>query len=240
MNNNFLKRAVDPKQYDFSDVFWDKEISLKSSPTREWFWEYLKQNQNFWLNKDVLDIGCGTGWSVDLFLSNGAKSVQGFDPSEKSVRLAHTLHPDLNIRLDSLESFSSEIEYDFIVSIMSFGHIENVEHAFQKVFTLLKPKGRFLLFVPNYDYFKKPRYNYQIKVSDINDGEYVAQILRPHWGTIAEIVRKTSVYKTIAEMVGFGLVMEDQLKPTENLIKRSPYYEETKNDTLVDLFIFRK
>lgn len=239
MKNIFLKRAVDPQQYDFEDVFWDQEVGL-SSPTREWFWEYIRNFSSFWENKDVLDVGCGTGWLLELLKKNGARSAEGFDPSQKNVEIAHKLYPEFPVSHSKLESFKTKKQYDVVFAIMSFGHIADPEGAFQKIYQLLRIKGDFIITVPNYEYFKKSRYDYIVEVKDINEDEFVTQTRRPHWGLIAEIVRKTSIYKNAATKVGFNLLEEVSMKPTQNLIVRASRYQETRENTLADLLHFQK
>lgn len=239
MKNDFLERAVNPSQYDFEDVFWEQETGL-NSPTRDWFWKYLQKFSSLWKDRDVLDVGCGTGWLAELLDKNGARTVEGFDPSKKSVEIAHKLHPELRILHSDLDSFDAKKQYGLILAVMSFGHIANVERSFQKVYQLLKRGGDFIITVPNYEYFRKPRYDYFVEIKDINEGEYVTQTRRPHWGLIAEIVRKTFVYIDAAEKVGFSLVKEVPMKPTERLAVRAPRYQETRNETLTDLLHFSK
>lgn len=239
MKNTFLKRATDPQQYDSEDVFWDQEVGL-SSPTREWFWEFLQEFSSVWQNRDVLDIGCGTGWLMELLSKNNARSVEGFDPSQKSVEIAHRLYPRLPIFHSELASFATKKRYDVVFAIMNFGHIADVDASFRKIYQLLERTGDFIITVPNYEYFRKPRYDYIVEVEDMNEDEFVTQTKRPQWGLIAEIVRKASIYKNAAAKVGFNLLEEISMKPTKNLITRVPRYQETRNAILVDLLHFQK
>ncbi len=148
-----LEKATNPAQYDLEEVVWAKEI--EDSPTRRFYYEYLGKYEDKWKDADILDIGCGTGWLMNLLLKNGARLVEGAEPSIRNARAANKLYPSLKVFNSAFESFSTERKYDLIISVMVFSHISDINSAFRKLTTLLKESGEAQIVVPDYDYFKK-------------------------------------------------------------------------------------
>jgi cyclopropane fatty-acyl-phospholipid synthase-like methyltransferase len=239
--NHFLIRALDPLQYDRSDVFWNNETGL-TSPTRKFFYSYLIKYKKIWAGADILDIGCGTGWLLDLLRKQGARSVEGIEPSRKSLKISEKLFPAIKIYNCDLEHFHPKKHYDLIISIMSFPHIhtDNLFSEFSKLYDALNSKGELQMAIPAYDYFRKQRHDYKVNIEDINPDEYITQTQRPHWGLIAEIVRKNTIYTEIAKNAGFSLIKEIPMKPTKELINEAPRYKNCQNDAITYLIRLKK
>lgn len=236
---NILKRAVNPTQYDFDDVNWRQEGSGLESPSRKFMWHYIKPYTKDWEGKSLLDIGSGTGWFMNQTLKYGVAKVYGIEPSKKNVLIARKNFPDIQTEEVTLENFRSKHKFDIIVGIMSFLHIKNLDSAFSKVANILKRKGILFLVVPDFEYFKKPRYNYEIIIEPISQDSYAAQVKRPS-GILASIVRKTEVYKKYGSKYGFSLKKDIPMPPTKELIAKEPKYKETKDEPLTRLLVFKR
>lgn len=100
-------------------------------------------------NKDILDIGCGTG-NHSVILSQKSKSVTGIDLSEQMIAVAKSkakLIKNLNFITSSVEDLAqhSEKKYDVIVSLFNvINHIDSLEQLllfYNSCSTLLKPNG---------------------------------------------------------------------------------------------------
>lgn len=102
--------------------------------------------------KTLLDLGCGMGEHLDLYLEGGAKKVTGVDLS-----LAMLKEAEKNLKTKySTEKFSlyqgamEEIEHlplspvDFVVSSFALHYVEDFPALLEKVRPLLKPKGYFI------------------------------------------------------------------------------------------------
>lgn len=232
-----LERAVNPQQYDFVDIDWTKEDA--KSPTRMFFYEYLRKYEHMWVNADILDAGCGIGWLVDLLMKNGANSVVGIDPSEKNVMAAKRLFPFANISQATLESFSTKKQYDLIIAVMVLLHVRDVDSAFRRLHSLLRSSKGLQVVVPDYEHFRTQRFGYDISFEEINDDEYVAQVVRP-FGILADVVRKNHVYTAAASRAGFRLVEEVPMPPTPDLLSAAPKYLAFKDKPLTHLLRFEK
>ena len=236
---DIYKRAINPYQYDLSDMQWEEE-GTKSSPTRTLHYNYhlFKYLKNI-KNKSCLDIGCGTGQLLDEFKKRGAKKAQGFEPSIKNIKIAKALYPDLKITRSTLQEFKIKDQFDIITCIMVLVHIPNLKQAFEKFKSLLNENGELYLIVENFSYFEKPRHGYEFNIKELNKKEAVIAVKR-RYGFTADVIRKIEVYKKVAKKTGLVLEKEVKLKFTKNLIKAAPRYKSAKNVIINHLLIYRK
>jgi SAM-dependent methyltransferase len=88
----------------------------------------------------VLEIGCGLG---DLLASMSTSQCVGVDVSPRMIALARIRHPALDLRVADVERDPlPEGPFDFIVFSDAVGHLDDVEHALERVRPLLAPTGR--------------------------------------------------------------------------------------------------
>lgn len=236
MIQQLLARATDPLQYDLEDVFWNSENSL-ASPTRRFFFDYLFQFKGQWKDADILDIGCGTGWLMELLKENGAKSVEGVEPSHKNSTCVR--EKGFPVYCGEFASFETEKTYDVLTSVMVLGHIAEICPAFEKMFSLTRKGGEVHLIVPAYEYFKRQREGCTVEVADISPEAYVVQVTR-ELGKIAEIVRKEEVYARIAQEVGFVVQQPLPMYPTSALMRDRPRFVAFKDQPLTYLLRLQK
>jgi SAM-dependent methyltransferase len=234
-----LDRATDPHQYDKSNIGWDVYGIGLQSPSRANFWEYLKPLSLAWKGKDILEIGSGTGWLLELAVKLGVKSAMGMDPSRKSFHLGEKLYPDAQSLNMTFEKFESQKKYDNIVALLSLVNIRDMQIAFKKINFLLKPKGEFVAIVLDFDYYKKERFGYKITIEEINNDEYVAMVERPEIVTTS-IVRTSKKYAEFANQSGLNLVEDKPLPPTELLMQKMPRYRAVAGIPMARLLRFKK
>ncbi len=233
-----FERATLPNQYDLDDLNWEK-IGRSESVRTGFFWEYLEPYSHDWKDKEVLDIGAGTGWLLVRALASGAKSAVGIEPSEKNIAQGAKDHPEITLVKSTLGDYEGAGQsFDVAVAVMSFPHIENIAEAFQKLAALIKRDGELIVIIPDYDYFKLQRHGYAAEVQPIDDDQYAIATTRPS-GVLADIVRKTQLYQHAAESAGFELVEAKEMKPTQNQIAQAPQYEAVKDIPLTHLLRFK-
>lgn len=97
----------------------------------------------------VLDIGCGTG-SLTYEIGKHAKSVQGFDMSEKAIKIAKKKHIKDNVafeilRIEDIPEEKREYCCDAIVAAKSLHHCECLDELIPKLTALIRPGGRFII-----------------------------------------------------------------------------------------------
>ncbi|MFB0561419.1 MAG: class I SAM-dependent methyltransferase [Candidatus Lokiarchaeia archaeon] len=103
-------------------------------------------------NSTVLDVACGIGFNfkiIESYLQNGGKLV-GVDISSESLKAAKRLIAKrkwTNIELVNMRitDYEPEILFDAILCTLALEIIPDYREAIDKIFNLLKPKGRFAM-----------------------------------------------------------------------------------------------
>ena len=96
--------------------------------------------------RPVWDFGCGPGQTAE-YLKNLGIEISGLDLSEKILKQARTIHPEIHFRKGNI--LQLEFENDSIAGAVSFYAIvhfteEQVEIVCREVFRVLQPGGIFL------------------------------------------------------------------------------------------------
>ena len=102
--------------------------------------------------KDVLDLGCGIGAAVSLFIQRGANLVWGIDPvlTEEQINILSILPKSrFTSGLLSREPFGDQ-RFDIVYARFASEHVIDLSGTFGTVFDLLKPGGRFVALHGNY------------------------------------------------------------------------------------------
>lgn len=97
--------------------------------------------------KDVLEIGVGTGRLV-VKTAPLCKSLCGIDLSSKTIDKAKenlSVYDNIQLICADFMSFSFDIRFDVIYSSLTFMHIKEKEKCVNKIYSLLKSGGRFIL-----------------------------------------------------------------------------------------------
>jgi ubiquinone/menaquinone biosynthesis C-methylase UbiE len=97
--------------------------------------------------RPVWDFGCGPGQTTD-YLKNLGMEISGLDLSEKILKQARTIHPEIHFQKGNI--LGLEFENDSIAGVVAFYAIvhfteDQVGIAFREVFRVLQPGGIFLL-----------------------------------------------------------------------------------------------
>jgi 2-polyprenyl-3-methyl-5-hydroxy-6-metoxy-1,4-benzoquinol methylase len=233
-----LDKAVDPSQYDKPAANWAIDGAGLSSPTRAHFWSYLQRYAPDWEGKDILDIGAGSGWLMDLALDSGARSVLGIDPSKNNVDFAREHYPRVSMVQTRLEDFIDSRRFDLAIALLSFVHIRDLRQGFTKIAGLLREPGELLVVVPDFVNFRRPKPGRRMTFEEINEQEYVGEIERPQ-GTLTDIVRSNERYHHAAQIAGMRLVEEVPITASEVLIRAQPKYQQDKDRVLSRLFRYQ-
>jgi len=139
-------------KYDNTSFFEQYEKMLRSQKGLEGAgeWPALKKMLPDFLEKDVLDLGCGFGWHCRYAIEKGAKSIIGIDLSEKMLEKAREINALDGIRYErkALENvYYPDEKFDIIISSLTFHYIESFDTLAQNIYKWLKPKGHFVFSV---------------------------------------------------------------------------------------------
>lgn len=97
--------------------------------------------------KKLLDLGCGTGEHVNLYLERGANFVVGMDLSEMMLKQAEQnlfqKRPHFSLYQSSMEQLSElpESDFDIITSSFAFHYVQDFPKLLADIKAKLKPNG---------------------------------------------------------------------------------------------------
>ena len=136
---------------------YDKLIDENNDPVHDS--EFLKEYMNKWdgrlfvdvmkldKHKTVLEIGVGTG-RLALKTIPLCKKLFGIDISPKTIeRAMRNLSQYQNVELICADfiTYDFNIVFDVVYSSLTFMHIKDKQKCINKIYSLLKPNGLFVL-----------------------------------------------------------------------------------------------
>jgi ubiquinone/menaquinone biosynthesis C-methylase UbiE len=100
--------------------------------------------------KEIMDAGCGSGYSSRLIMGEFRPSrLFAFDLMPEQIELARKNHPDIEFSIGSMTEIDAEDEsFDAAFVFGVLHHIKQRETAVKEVFRVLKPKGVLLVEEP--------------------------------------------------------------------------------------------
>ncbi len=99
-------------------------------------------------NKNLLDVGCGTGDFLQIAKSNNWE-VSGIEPNEQARIIANSKTDNSVFEIEQLLQFD-KASFDVITLWHVLEHLPNLEDYISVFQKLLKPEGRLIIAVPNY------------------------------------------------------------------------------------------
>lgn len=134
---------------------WDKYSWVTENYEKQFLnWTHPMQ-PNDWVNKKVLDAGCGMGRNSLWPMKWGAAHVTAFDHDERSVEKARlTLsdyEDDTTVLFKSIYELDWKDEFDIAFSIGVIHHLKDPQHALLNMVNALKPGGKLLVWVYGYE-----------------------------------------------------------------------------------------
>ncbi|MBS1530403.1 MAG: class I SAM-dependent methyltransferase [Bacteroidetes bacterium] len=150
ISRHVLNRAVAEKgsaeAYDLWSASYDAQPGNLMLDLDEVLFTRLLSNIDL-QNKDLADIGCGTGRHWNKLLEKKPLSLTGFDVSEGMLHRLKEKFPQANAYRITDDLFSSipGAAYDIIVSTLTVAHIENIDKALRAWCRLLKPQAEIII-----------------------------------------------------------------------------------------------
>ncbi|EHQ88358.1 DVU_1556 family methyltransferase [Desulfosporosinus youngiae] len=101
---------------------------------------------NFPPDARVLDVGCGSGATVERLVSRYQLQAIGLDPSEVLLERGRTKNPDLNLIRGVGEDLPFPADrMDGIFAECALSLMEGLDQALKEIFRVLKPGGWFVV-----------------------------------------------------------------------------------------------
>lgn len=107
----------------------------------------IKKLMPNFVDKKILDLGCGDGNMDMFFAQNGAKKVVAIDVSKNMIEAAKQNNADKKIEYMVLEMEklgSVQEKFDFVYSSLAFHYIKDFNKLLFDINKLLKPNGTLL------------------------------------------------------------------------------------------------
>ncbi len=123
------------------------KLLQKASRYNGWVYQMLRP----YLGRDILEVGSGIGNMTRYFLGHGRVTASDISPfCIRELTRSFAEYESVKVRrLDISRNSYPELEiYDTIVCLNVLEHIENDVVALKNMHSLLKPRGRLLLYVP--------------------------------------------------------------------------------------------
>lgn len=98
-------------------------------------------------NSSILDVGCGTGYPIDFFLSERGFRITGIDSSAKMIEKAASLKlKNTEFHVTDLFGFRTEEKFDAIIAFDCLWHIchDNQKYIYGTIASLIKKGGYFI------------------------------------------------------------------------------------------------
>ena len=126
-------------------------MDIDSIPTAEKIeFEHLLTFFKDLKNKQVLDLGCGTG-RIGLKLAKYAKEVVGIDISNKSIDIANRTAKKNGLKnfkaiVNDFKSVKYKERFDYIIAVNMLHHTDDIDDILQHIKMALKKNGVFIIF----------------------------------------------------------------------------------------------
>jgi len=122
--------------------------------------QFVKQQLGQIRGMKILDIGCAAG-ELSYQLAKEGSKVAGIDLNPDLIAQAKSsrIYPDLHFQVGNMLELTNDFHSEFFDSVLCFGntliHLTSpglIQNMMEEVKNVLKPGGKFLLQILNYDY----------------------------------------------------------------------------------------
>lgn len=171
-------------------------------------YKFLEQ---FAKGKDVLDVGCGTGYGT-AYLRTVAKSIIGIDLSKSAIRFARKRYPETKTLVMDAHSLQLQPQsVDLVVSTENFEHLRDQEKSLKEVIRVLRPGGICFIATPNRQLSQgtNPYHTHEFTASELEGflSRYFAEV--EVWPSMLQGPDlKRSTIPVATELRVFGLAVE--------------------------------
>ena len=112
------------------------------------FWKAIGDSRE----KDILEIGIGTGRIACQLLKHGCRSLTGLDISPKTIEAAKSQLSDFSntkLILADITEFCQPTSFDIACSVLTFMHIQDKSRALGNIVNCLRPGGHLVVSIDN-------------------------------------------------------------------------------------------
>lgn len=148
MNKNDIK-----SNWNKMAIAYEEFTNSSNSYSNKIEWPAIKKLVPNLENKEIIDLGCGTGRFSFLFEQFKPKRIIGIDISDKMINMAEDIAKGKNSRVSFIKSDIENLSniqsnsIDFVFSSTVLHYIKNLEGIMKEMYRVLKPKGTCILSV---------------------------------------------------------------------------------------------
>ncbi|MEI5907376.1 class I SAM-dependent methyltransferase [Bacillus spongiae] len=163
-------------------------------------------------SKKILEIGCGSGHSLQYLNEKGASELWGLDLSSSQIDTANKLlkqnQVKANLFVSPMETNPGipENYFDIVCSIFALGWTTDLSATLRNIFSYLKPKGTFI-FSWEHPLYSKIKYDgdhYIINDSYNSEGENKKE----SWRGVPIVMNQRKMSTFINELISTGFILE--------------------------------
>jgi 2-polyprenyl-3-methyl-5-hydroxy-6-metoxy-1,4-benzoquinol methylase len=143
----YRKNYFSNPEIGYSDYSDHKDALVKTFEKR---FTYIKPF--LWKHENVLDIGCASGYFLDVLESKGWKGLEGI---ELDPDLANQLNLKYKVYTQPIEKITPEKKYDLITLFDVIEHIPLLDEALENIKKSLDKNGIFAISTPNYNSWQR-------------------------------------------------------------------------------------
>ena len=167
-------------------------------------------------DRDVLDLGCGTGRHTAWLAAAGAR-VTAVDFSDGMLEQARRKAPAADVRFIAHDMHEplplDDASFDAVVSGLVLEHLRDLDGFFSEAYRVMRPEGRAVVSAMHPAMFLRGS---RARFTDPDSGEIVAPGSLPH--QLGEFVMS-------ALNAGFALRGLDEIAPDADFVRRYPRAE---------------
>jgi ubiquinone/menaquinone biosynthesis C-methylase UbiE len=152
---NYPSKSEIKKQYDL--LYLETPTLWATKESNDLSWKYLEPYFDKRKIERVLEIGCGSGHTLDFYSKKHPAQYLGVDISEEVIKHCKRKYPSPCIQFE--QGFFEELKeekFDLILAIGAFEHIPETEEAFQKLTRLMYKESIAYIEIPNSVTFCSP------------------------------------------------------------------------------------
>lgn len=198
-------------------------------------------------NKKILDLGCGSGESLEYLLKKGASEIWGIDISKEQIKNAKRRFPKFegNFFISQMEK-KIDIPnnyFDCIISIFSIGYTSDLTKTFENAYKYLTKNGQFIISWTHPFYYCLDIYNEKVIINKSYFNEQSEKITKGPDKVV--LAQKNLMISTIINMAREAGFYVDTLLEEETILKddingyKSTFWRKEKTENCPSTVIFR-
>lgn len=114
----------------------------------DWVWRVLAD----YGSPQLLDVGCGTGFNLEVLRSHGCNQVTGLDFSAEALSFCRSRHLTRLICSDGARPPLRGQSFDVVIALDLIEHLADDCQALGELAHLLKPGGALIIFTPAFNF----------------------------------------------------------------------------------------